>query len=87
METGNAWPWWWWINPWLYIKRRAAAYESTIESLRCLAISVKYPEAPSPYDPWAGPEFVEAVTARCQDCGLWYIKHFKAAEAARGAEG
>jgi len=24
-------PWWWWLNPWLYIKRRDIAYETALD--------------------------------------------------------
>lgn len=23
-------PWWWWLNPWLYIARRDKAYETAL---------------------------------------------------------
>lgn len=26
-------PWWWWVNPWLYIRRRDVAYAAALESL------------------------------------------------------
>jgi len=27
-------PWWWWINPWLYVLRRDRAYEDAIDCLK-----------------------------------------------------
>ena len=32
-------PKWWFINPWLYIKRRDKAYASTLETIQELSIS------------------------------------------------
>lgn len=31
MRTRDVRPWWWWINPWLYIKRRDTAYDVTLD--------------------------------------------------------
>ena len=31
MRTRDARPWWWWMNPWLYIKRRDIAYDTALD--------------------------------------------------------
>lgn len=38
MKTKNCRPWWWWLNPWLYIKRRDAAYDVALDTLRELNV-------------------------------------------------
>lgn len=30
-RTRDARPWWWWMNPWLYIKRRDIAYDTALD--------------------------------------------------------
>lgn len=30
-------PWWWWLNPWLYISRRDRAYADALDSLKELS--------------------------------------------------
>lgn len=32
--TNIARPWWWWLNPWLYIKRRDEAYYEVLDELK-----------------------------------------------------
>lgn len=27
-------PWWWWVNPWLYIRLRDRAYAEALDSIR-----------------------------------------------------
>lgn len=34
MRTRDCRPWWWWINPWLYIRRRDRAYDEALEIIR-----------------------------------------------------
>ena len=31
MRTKDMRPWWWWLNPWLYIKRRDIAYDTALD--------------------------------------------------------
>ena len=33
-------PWWWWINPWLYIQRRDRAYNDALDSLQEMSIQL-----------------------------------------------
>lgn len=30
-------PWWWWINPWLYVRRRDRAYEDALDIIQEMA--------------------------------------------------
>jgi hypothetical protein len=32
-------PWWWWINPWLYIARRDRAYEDALDIITELSVA------------------------------------------------
>jgi hypothetical protein len=39
MMTTHEWlistrPWWWWLNPWLYIRRRDRAYADALDTLQ-----------------------------------------------------
>ena len=33
-------PWWRWINPWLYMKRRDQAYEETLNLLQEVSVEL-----------------------------------------------
>lgn len=33
-------PWWWWLNPWLYIQRRDRAYTDALDSLQEISIEL-----------------------------------------------
>jgi hypothetical protein len=85
MRTRDVRPWWWWVNPWLYIKRRDAAYDDALDSLRDLALEVTFPDRPSAYSPAADPAFVEAITQRCRNCGLWYVERYVELRTPKGA--
>lgn len=39
MKRNNSFrPWWWWLNPWLYIQRRDRAYMVALDSLQELSV-------------------------------------------------
>ena len=46
MKTKDVRPWWWWMNPWLYIRRRDRAYDDALDTLYELCLDVKYPKDP-----------------------------------------
>lgn len=33
-EYATVRPWWWWLNPWLYIARRDKAYEDALDIIQ-----------------------------------------------------
>ena len=38
MNSNNSFrPWWWWLNPWLYIQRRDSAYMNALDCLEDLS--------------------------------------------------
>lgn len=75
MRTRDVRPWWWWVNPWLYIKRRDIAYDTALDSLYEMALDARYPERlDTPFDPSANPVF-QSVEHRCRSCGLMYLKN------------
>ena len=43
MRTKDARPWWWWLNPWLYIKRRDAAYDTALDTIYELSTATQEP--------------------------------------------
>lgn len=32
-------PWWWWVNPWLYISRRDRAYSDALDIIQELSVT------------------------------------------------
>lgn len=75
MRTRDVRPWWWWMNPWLYIKRRDTAYDTALDTLYELCLDAKYPERKNrKYSP---PGVVlptmKTIASRCPDCGRNYI--------------
>lgn len=70
MYTRDVRPWWWWINPWLYIKRRDIAYDTALETLRELSRDARFPERKNrTFSPAASRAILHGVAARCDDCG------------------
>lgn len=70
-------PWWWWINPWLYAKRRAEKYDAAIELAYELCDSIEfYGSARSckVFRPDVVANTMTAVVGRCKCCGGKYIK-------------
>lgn len=74
-STKNFRPWWWWVNPWLYIKRRDIAYDTALDTLRELCLDVEFPERKSFEYPPKRNEVSEAVASRCAACGRRYIRN------------
>lgn len=71
MMTKDLRPWWWWINPWLYIKRRDKAYDDALDSLYELAM----PKPPiGEYSPTTIALF-EYVAGHCPECSRKYINN------------
>ncbi len=71
-------PWWWWINPWLYIKRDLAAqserirrYESAVLSVYN-AVTFNRP-ANRGYPPGRPIVIHEMVKGKSSSCAKWYI--------------
>lgn len=63
-------PWWWWVNPWLYIKRRDAAYDVALDTLRELSLDAMYPERKNnAFTPGTVPPPLNFIANRCRDCG------------------
>lgn len=51
MNSNNSFrPWWWWLNPWLYIQRRDRAYTDALDSLQ--EISIELNNQKSKKKPW-----------------------------------
>ena len=74
MHTRDVRPWWWWINPWLYIKRRDIAYDTALETLRELSRDARLPARKERTFSKPGVEYVlYGVAARCDDCGRKFI--------------
>lgn len=70
MTTRDARPWWWWINPWLYIKRRDTAYDDALDIIYEFA----RPKPPiGEYTPEAVAMF-EFVAGTCPECGRRYCR-------------
>lgn len=77
MRTRDVRPWWWWINPWLYIKRRDTAYDDALDTLYELCTSVEFHGAPYPcriFNPGIVKTTMKCVAGRCRDCGKQYIQ-------------
>lgn len=74
MRTREVRPWWWWINPWLYIKRRDIAYDDALDSLRELCLDVRFPQRRERrYSPDVAENTAHCIAARCRDCGRNYV--------------
>jgi hypothetical protein len=43
MKTSDSRPWWWWINPWLYIKRRDIAYDVALDIIHDFSVDTWRP--------------------------------------------
>lgn len=74
MYTRDVRPWWWWLNPWLYIKRRDIAYDTALETLRELSRDARFPARKDRrFSPEASRAILHAVAARCDACGRKFI--------------
>jgi hypothetical protein len=69
-KTKDFRPWWWWINPWLYIKRRDIAYDDALDSLYELSRPKRFVGEFTPNTV----VLMEYVRGTCNVCGKHYIK-------------
>lgn len=73
IRTRDCRPWWWWVNPWLYIKRRDIAYDVALDCLYEACRDVRFPENPK-CDSTKRIGILECVVNRCRDCGRNYVE-------------
>lgn len=75
LKTKDVRPWWWYINPWLYIKRRDVAYDVALDTLYELCRKVRFPDMPTEKDyPYYDEETIDFIAGNCNCCGKKYIQ-------------
>jgi hypothetical protein len=70
IRTRDVRPWWWWVNPWLYIKRRDTAYDDALDSLYELAVPYRKAEE---FTPGKNPA-LDPIAGMCRSCGCIYVR-------------
>lgn len=85
MKTRDVRPWWWWINPWLYIKRRDIAYDVALDSLYEACRVARFPNATANrFDSTSTAELV-SIAGMCSSCGKKYIQSTRLVNCEGGA--
>lgn len=75
MLTKNNRPWWWFINPWLYIKRRDTAYDVALDTLQELCKSIYFQSDINPeFNPCDIERVLDSYKNKCEACGRNYLK-------------
>lgn len=74
-QTKNYRPWWWFINPWLYIQRRDMAYDIALNTLQELSESLYFHRDINPvFNSCDTKKVLDSYKNKCITCGRHYQK-------------